>query len=126
MSRTYKDKEGNHLALDERAGKVQIGWFLADEQDFGAYLGEEIPAPKPPKKEKERFEARELRAAFQAVAPFAFSGGDGSPFLFETEREARRALQAANAALLGLKEEWPSWATTALAAGWKPPKGWKP
>ena len=46
-------------------------------------------------------------------------------FVFESERDARRALRAARAAVKAGKV-WPEWATTAVANGWSPPKGWKP
>jgi hypothetical protein len=51
---------------------------------------------------------------------------------FETAALARKFLVAMRAAAKAAKHsfssdvEYPEWARTALAAGWKPPKGWKP
>jgi hypothetical protein len=51
---------------------------------------------------------------------------------FEAPAWARKFRAAMNAALKSARSEydsnvpWPEWAKQAEAAGWKPPKGWKP
>ncbi len=48
-------------------------------------------------------------------------------FQWETEAAAKRALKKAEAALKAAQanKPYPEWAKQALAAGWKPPRGWK-
>lgn len=46
-------------------------------------------------------------------------------FVFDTRRDAERALNVAKAAK-SRKGPMPEWALKATAAGWKAPKGWKP
>jgi hypothetical protein len=53
-------------------------------------------------------------------------------YVFDSEALAKRFLVAMRAAAKVARiefdsdVEWPEWARAALAAGWKPPKGWKP
>lgn len=62
----------------------------------------------------------------QAVRELSKTFVDGNVFLFETQSSATAALRVAKTALKNIDVPMPSWATQALAAGWKPPKGWKP
>lgn len=49
-------------------------------------------------------------------------------FEWESEKRAHAAMRVARVAIKMLREKtpWPEWAKTALANGWKAPKGWKP
>jgi hypothetical protein len=63
------------------------------------------------------------RTAFQSFKD-GHSNHDALGFFWESMREANAVLRQIKEAL---KQErpLPEWAKTALAAGWKPPKGWK-
>jgi hypothetical protein len=67
----------------------------------------------------------EMAAADHAAKPFAESRGRNG-FVFGSQSSALKALRAARAALKNLGAPMPEWALKATAAGWKPPKGWKP
>ncbi len=55
-------------------------------------------------------------------------GHDSTGFWWESESAARAALAKVKVIAKTLLNDvpWPEWARKALAAGWKPPKGWKP
>jgi len=117
MSTEYICEDGDYLAVDER-DVYYIGWYLADDGDFGQYVGEHEP---PTPSDKDEWEAK---IAYDAIKPYA-DGTDCRGFYFGTKRKAFHALYAANRAL-NKDVPWPEWATKAKAEGWKPPKGWKP
>ncbi len=116
-----KDK----LVLEEdRGGMWRIKWVIAeDDWGDGAVLGEgtakdwEGPAPT-------SREDWEHWAAQRAASATAGVERDQNGFFWESTRDAKAALRVAKEAL---KQDrpMPEWATKALAAGWKPPKGWK-
>lgn len=99
----------------------RIWWYLADEQEMGACIGEgkmweQKKAPAHP----EEWEAWTVETAIKSLDP----SFDCQGFYFETITEARSALKVAKEALKQ-KRPLPEWAKTALKHGWKPPKGWK-
>jgi hypothetical protein len=57
---------------------------------------------------------------------------EGSGYEFDESKTCKKFLAAMKAALKAAQSEydsnvpWPEWAKQAEAAGWKPPKGWKP
>ena len=112
-----KDK----LVLDQdRDGRWLIGWYLAEDEDIGACLGEGHPHSTDSKDENDIAS----RAAFEAGPCTVYSDG----YRWESRADVHRALRAANAALADARSKvpLPDWAKQALAAGWKMPKGWKP
>lgn len=111
-----KDK----LFIDETKHHFFITWFLADPEENGASLGE-IPAEI--KGEDEHFTASRAAAAAKPTGHDPYRG-----FYWDTRSAAQKALTACNAALRMCRDNkpWPEWAKQALAAGWKPPKGWTP
>jgi hypothetical protein len=70
-------------------------------------------------------EQLEVVLADHAALPFS-SGRRGGHFVFDSRADAKKAIAAARLAIKSLERPMPDWATRALAAGWKPPKGWKP
>jgi len=104
----------------------RIAWFLAEDGDFGAVLGD-----------GDRYTHADLkkasgddRAHILACLTAAKSDGvtrDRDGFSWETRTKATAALRMIN---LALKTDggapWPEWAIRAKAEGWKEPKGWKP
>jgi len=118
---TYVCDDGSYLDIDERAKGLYIAWYLPNDGNFGAYLGEDAElSPKPPNDK----EGWEMWTANRAVRPLS-EGRDQHGYVFETMKAAKEALAAANQALRG-DSPWPQWAIKAKAAGWTPPKDWKP
>lgn len=117
----FKDR----LVIVERDYRFRIGWYLADEGDIGAVLGE-----------GRRYTARNLKAARGAdrehiLAELAAAKTSGverhAGFYWHTRADATAALRSINLALkMDGGAPWPEWAQKAHAAGWKAPKGWKP
>ena len=117
----YKTADGDYLVLIE-GDEWRILWFIAEWQDVGGTVGENGPAKPNPPAEKYDWEVWQ---AERTVAPFA-QGRDGNGYYFESGKKAKLALDAANDALFTGDAPWPAWAREAKAAGWTPPKGWKP
>ncbi len=112
-SKTYRDPHGMYLAIDDRDYDICIGWH--DGDDFGAYVGDG----------HEENASQDSVTALKACKPFSDGTARYRGLRFDSIKQARLALTAANAALLNGKT-LPAWAVQATAAGWKPPKGWKP
>lgn len=83
------------------------------DRDEVEYLAVELAA-------REWLDARLDSADYASV----HSGG----IHFDSSTRLREFFAAMKVALKRAHDEmpWPDWATKALAAGWKPPKGWKP
>lgn len=105
---------------DDRMG-YRIVWSIAEDESFGATLGD-FPGRLAPTGEDEHF------VATRAVAGCDPDGKDFKGYYWESREAARKALRAANAALKSAKsaKPWPEWAKQAAAAGWKAPRGWEP
>ena len=129
MARTkrYKDEEGRYLAIDDRCDDFCLGWYIPDENDFGAHVGEDarevekVLATKEPPESRADFDNWVVIVAVHKLA----DGVGAHGFYFESMKRAKEALAAANLALLS-KNVWPDWALKAKAAGWTPPKNWVP
>lgn len=120
-TKKYVTDDGCYLAIDD-SEDIGIGWIIPDDNEFGAYVGDmRYDSPVAPK-DKETWEAW---AVYQAVKPFAEGMTQLNGFYFGSKKKAQLALQAANDALIS-NAPWPEWAVRAKAAGWAPPKGWKP
>lgn len=127
----------------------------ADEEDTGATVGQEHTRTRSHEatakycrakmkklldtesRTPAMFEEFEYFAVEVAIAEYAGKNRDAARYedgawCFETQRAASAALKIANGARRAAKVEWenttpmPGWAVQATAAGWKPPKGWKP
>jgi hypothetical protein len=83
----------DHLEVVERTDDFVIQWFVADEEDFGAFLGEDPCGDD------------EMLAANKAARPFACNASESGKDVilsFENEATANKALRAANAAMKAL------------------------
>lgn len=134
----YVAPEGEYLDIFESNGHQQpygyfIAWYLVEEADMGGCLGDEkYPKNFVPKTE----DSWSCYTATMAVETFAkgldpdqvTQGQNSGVWYFERRTDAVAALRHANIALnLGWHDKpMPDWAVTALAAGWTPPKDWKP
>ena len=114
-----------------------IQWYNSDEGDLGAYFGdgdfefrhtanEGFLKPHPDEDDPDWLEAHNLAVAdckAQGIGTLTKMG-----FTFESKSKAQRALALLRSAAKRIKDDkpWPDWAVKAQAAGWKPPKGWKP
>ena len=116
----YVDNEGNYLVVSETRYEFQLAWFIAEWDDIGGVLGED---------EADKDYDVAVRTALDAYCKrIGIERQRGKAYTFETRKQANEALRLCNAALhfMQSKKPLPEWATTALAAGWAPPKGWKP
>ena len=106
---------------------------LDDYDDVGAVLGEESEADRVAyarriKDSGEDGTDREYMVSVLAAMESPGVKHNGAVFYWETLREAQQALRFINLRLKVAKKEipWPDWAIRAKAAGWTPPKNWKP
>jgi hypothetical protein len=118
----------DRLILDQGHDHLwRIYWEVVCEgsYDIGATLGEgpgtdwKGPAPKSNEDgEWDHWMAQRAASVSDGVEQ------DHNGFFWESKRAARSALRVINEALKHQKP-MPEWAQKALAAGWKPPKGWR-
>jgi len=102
-SRKYVAEDGSYLDIDDRlhGGFHRIAWFLPEDDDFGAYVGDRDVWSNPQEDEdSDPKTVWELKTADEAVKPFAYGKDSSSGYQFESEKDARNALRAANEALL--------------------------
>lgn len=119
------------LIVDDSQGHdYRISWYLEEEQEIGGSLGD--GAKKYTDKQIEA-DIKEGGDAHHQIATNAVAGTknaqhDSRGYYWESRADAKAALAAALAAIkvAESKVSWPTWAETALANGWKAPKGWKP
>lgn len=117
----YVTEDGDVLGVDRTPmGDWIVCWFCVMLDDGpGGVLGEGTDEA-----DGDELSMWEWRMAEQAVAPFAEKRTDAG-YVFATRQRAEAALVAANLALI-TKKPVPAWVAEATAAGWKPPRGWKP
>jgi hypothetical protein len=121
----YKDKDGAYLVVWShsipRIGSAYcLQWMFPDDE--GGLFGEcEYDEPV----EKAGYDA--CLKMIAELEPKQLAGRKPW-FWFERLSDAKSALALTNATMLAAQEnkEWPEWASTAVANGWKAPKGWKP
>lgn len=116
-----------------------IIWFLADEGDYGATIGEYTTVKEyrdmlrggPPADPDEHDFYYVTVAADRVLGQEALAGRvehtrDG--YVFSSKSAAVRALREINAVVKALRSErpWPKWAITAVENGWTAPKNWRP
>ncbi len=104
-----------------------VGWYLAEEQEMGLLLGE---AWRKNRRTKDRAvvsdDELDTWAAEHALASLEHERRGEGCFEFESRAQAAAALKLARAAIKAARAEVPleEWEKKALAAGWKPPRGW--
>lgn len=120
------DGEGGRVGQDHEKSEKELREHLANAKDDRSesgfdrfeYLSVEIAAKS------------WVKAARGADKENTRAGKFGIEF--DSLSTAKRFLAAMRAAVKAAKSEydtgvpWPEWAKLASAAGWKPPKGWKP
>jgi len=113
------------LVVDcDRLGVWRITWFLAEDGDLGASLGEQEYTQA--SLEKADPAERDHVLATLTAKKTAGVKRDGT-YYWESESAATKALRLINATLKADDgAPWPEWAIKAKAEGWKAPKGWKP
>lgn len=108
------------LVIDEGRGDegYRIGWELEDGS-IELHLGPLSPM--------EAAELDDHAAACKAVELIVGQTRDGI-YYFDSKLKAQDALRAARTAVKAAlaKRPMPAWAQAALAAGWRPPRGWTP
>lgn len=116
------------LVVDDshaRNWRYRLTWYLPDDGDMGASVGDHV------------YKDGDLKTLGPedvdcAIAYFAAKKTDGverdhNGFFWESKAMASNALRVVKAAIAaGVERPMPEWAATAIAAGFKPPKGWKP
>lgn len=128
-----KDK----LEVAEDGGMYWISWWLSDVEDYGASLGDDgarCPYSREQIKAEQDLEKRESMAFVIAAYSIALPSKPYSGhvphrgFYWESRRDAEAALRQIKAEAKAILQGagLPEWAKTALAQGWKPPRGWKP
>lgn len=116
-----------------------IFWWLDDGDDYGASIGEQQGRGWEKFLEgcrEDRLSLLDARtwweceriAAEDAANGYALKG---SSFVWDSRNRAEKCLRDARRfAKIYVESDgakaWPEWAQKALAAGWKPPRGWKP
>jgi hypothetical protein len=126
MPKKYKGADGSYLDIEHHNGMFRIAWYLPEDGDFGTYCGDLALEDGSGKTDEEKKEIWEINTASKAVEPFSCVRNDVDGYEFETLKQAKLALLAANTSLLNEGAPMPEWAIRASEAGWKPPKGWKP
>ena len=132
------------VVLDGSVYRIQ--WQFVDDTfglDYGTTLGEEsrlsvsrleLLIKRLPRTQTER-EDSEHAAATLAIFKNGAHKRDNRGFYWESKSVASRVLRVVNAARREFdiwckqqkaKTPLPDWAVKALAAKWKPPKGWEP
>lgn len=117
-----KDK----IVLDADRDGYFLVWFLAEEGDMGATLGEDTYTADDLKKAKPADWAH-IKATITAGQTTGVVRRGHNGYRWESAADAKRARSAVTAVLKDTSSKpWPTWAVEARAAGWKPPKNWKP
>lgn len=117
----------DRLVIQEDRGYFWIQWQLEDGE-LGACLGESPSdgTGKPPK-DRGNWEHWVANKTLRDLGARRSSRGSSSSecFTFDERKEALDALRAVKQAMKSALP-MPDWAVKAAAAGWTPPKGWKP
>lgn len=114
------------ITFDSNDGYFRIAWYIAEWDDIGSWLGDGVSSQQ---LEAEPSEPESLVWYYAEKAAQELKlDRDRLGYRFETATAADRNRRLINARRKQLRDKrpWPDWANTALAAGWKPPKGWQP
>ena len=118
------------LMIDESDRYIyRIGWFLTEDDEFGAMLGDHRYTEAELAKMTSGDDRDCALAYLAAIKTEGVQQGryNGSDCLWWESRSAvTKALRAIKAAVANADHPWPEWAVKAKAEGWTPPKGWKP
>lgn len=119
------------IVLEDRTGEFVIAWWLAEEDEAGELLGDR-------KHDRENLESPD-RDAFECAAAYfegieaaratgAYKRSARDPWVWDSRSKAAAALSIIKAGISARRRSRtiPEWAKTAIAHGWKPPKGWAP
>jgi hypothetical protein len=93
-------------------------WWVDDHGEAGGALGD-IEFRKEPQNKDDK----EIWRACNAAKPFVETRSKAYGYEFATKTHCMAARRAADAAIRNTPVE--EWEARALAAGWKPPKGWR-
>jgi regulator of RNase E activity RraB len=112
------------LKIYEHGSVFRIGWYIPEDEDFGATLGEDLSCI-------EYYDDTDLDHVI--ITKYLMSKKDieidGFGYYWESRSAASKILKELKdylvVAMASQKKELPEWALTALENGWKPPKGWK-
>ncbi len=122
----------DRLVVFERRDLYRIGYYLEDEEDIGAVLGEDLNIDIPeqdPGLDWGLNSDWDYKIAVKTILSLPDIEKDNQGFYWETRNQAQKILKLIKIALKNYqdsKKDLPDWAKKAIAAGWKPPKGWKP
>lgn len=114
------------LVVDDSGlrGAIRLTWVLEEEDDLGGSIGDGYDPKDPEPDRGVDVEAWESWAAERAALPFRDPDARHEyGFEFATTAKAKAALAA-------IKIRWTAkrplyeWEQKAIAANWKPPKGW--
>ena len=110
------------LAIIEDGYAYRICWVVDGEE--GAWLGDYLY----PQHNPTFHDDNEHRVATEAANQAGGCEIENFGLRWESKARAQEALVSARAALKAARSSkpYPEWALTALAAGWKAPKGWVP
>lgn len=114
------------LVVYEHNGNYYIGWYLPDEEDIGATLGEDLTTINKATTE----EGVDDHVIATKYLMSLDCDHDTFGYYWESKTKAQKILREINAQIkmkLGNPgiSEMPDWAQKALAEGWTPPKDWK-
>jgi hypothetical protein len=114
------------LVDDNDRDCFRITWYLAEEGDMGATIGDGDRYTEDQLAKAEPADRPHIIACLTAVKTDGVTR-DSHGFRWESRAKATVALRAIN---LSIKNDggapWPEWALKAKAERWTPPKGWKP
>ena len=115
------------LVVFESQGVYRIGWYLWEDDDMGATLGEDLSLIKLIEKNLDNKEVdKDHVSVTRALMGLEGVQKDDGGFYWESKGEATKALKLAKVAARGVVGEYPEWAKKAILEGWKAPRGWKP
>lgn len=113
----------DHLVVHDEGPGWRISWFIAEDGDIGGCLGQDeddgLGDPPSNRDVWEHWIASKVAREAKTAPVRDYAG-----FYWETEREAKAVLRQIKE-VMKQDRPLPEWAKTALAEGWKPPKGWK-
>ena len=120
----------DRLVVEQHKNGYVIGWWLAEEGEMGAILGEDQATLEDVAKAAP--EDREAIAA-NFCAENLWGQSEENPrrighFEWYSPSAAQKGLKLLKTHMVSVLSAvpWPAWALTAKAAGWTPPKSWKP
>jgi hypothetical protein len=118
--------------------EYRIKWWLSNDQDYGASVGEGGKLPTKTKSADleylEWYTAEMVCFRLYKANPDSDTFGlDSQGFWWSSKSAATKVLsqiRSETKVALQVKgsseSDWPEWAVTAKANGWEPPNGWKP